>query len=51
MPSSDKRGRSAVPSRQWSCSELAEGHGALVKAKQEHESDEELQEEIKDCKC
>lgn len=38
----------AVPSRQWSCSELVKGHKKLVTAKQERESDDELQNRIED---
>lgn len=39
----------AVPSRQWSCSELVEGHRKLVAAKEERESDDELNQRIQDC--
>lgn len=44
---SGKRERPVV-SRQWSCSELVEGHGELLAAKKERESDDELQLKIKD---
>ena len=46
MSQTEKRGR--VPSRQWSCSDMVKGHKELVKAKKEHESDEELEAQIKD---
>ncbi|CAK8993376.1 Uncharacterized protein SCF082_LOCUS3479 [Durusdinium trenchii] len=44
---SGKRERPVV-SRQWSCSELVEGHGELLAAKKERESDDELQLKIKE---
>ena len=37
-----------VPSRQWSCSELVDGHRDLVAAKEERESDDELDQRIQD---
>ena len=47
MSGPEKRGK--VPSRQWSCSDMVNGHKELVKAKKEHDSDEELEAQIKDC--
>jgi hypothetical protein len=46
MSGPEKRGK--VPSRQWSCSDMVNGHKELVKAKKEHDSDEELEAQIKD---
>ena len=43
-----KRERVAVKSRQWSCSELVDGHKELVSTKMERESDDELQGKIQD---
>ena len=45
---SKKRERVPVKSRQWSCSELVEGHKELVSTKMERESDDELQGKIQD---
>ena len=47
MSEPGKRGK--VPSRQWSCSDMVHGHRALVKAKKEYDSDEELEAQIQDC--
>jgi hypothetical protein len=44
----ERKGVTAVPSRQWSCSEMFDGHKALVKAKEERESDDEIQNRIQD---
>jgi len=43
-----KRERTKMRSRQWSCSELVDGHAGLVASKKEKESDDELQKEIQD---
>ena len=43
-----KRERVPVKSRQWSCSELVEGHDQLVSTKMERESDDEIQGKIQD---
>ena len=40
-----------VPSRQWSCSEMVDGHRKLVAAKEERESDDELNQRIQDGFC
>jgi len=44
----ERKGVTAVPSRQWSCSEMVDGHKALMKAKEERESDDEIQNRIQD---
>lgn len=43
-----KRERAHMRSRQWSCSELVEGHTGLVSTKKEKESEDDLQQEIED---
>lgn len=43
-----KRERAKMRSKQWSCSELVDGHAGLVASKKEKESDDELSKEIKD---
>ena len=48
MSSGVKRERAAMKSKQWSCSELEEGHGQLVAAKKERESEDELELQIQD---
>ena len=48
MVNKTNKNMTAVPSRQWSCSELVEGHTKLVKAKKERESDDELEKRIED---
>ena len=40
--------RATMPSRTFSSTELGEAHNKLLKAKAEHESDEELDVQIKE---
>jgi len=39
---------SQVPSKQWSCSELTEGHNKLLQVKKESEGEEALKKKIEE---
>lgn len=41
----------ALPSRQWSCSELADSHQELLDVKRESEATEDLERKIKEPIC
>ena len=42
----EKRGRRDVPSKQWSCSEVIEGHEGLITMKKEKDSPRTLEKKI-----